>query len=60
MIIFFCNRFQVFHNQEYIIVFIKKIKKAAFNLYKKLIINNNIISMKYIMMIKFEKKLVLL
>ena len=60
MIIIFYNRLQVSHNQEYIVVFIKKMREAAFNLYKKLIINNNIISIKYIMMIKSEKKLVLL
>ena len=60
MIIIFYNRFQVSYNQEYIIVFIKKMREAAFNLYKELIISNNIISMKYIAMIKFEKKLVLL
>ena len=60
MIIILYNRFQVSHNQEYIVVFIKKMRKAAFNLYKELIISNNIISMKYIMMIKSEKKLVLL
>ena len=60
MIIIFYNRFQVFYNQEYIIIFIKKMRKTTFNLYKKLIISNNIISMKYIIMIKFEKKLILL
>ena len=60
MIIIFYNRFQVSYNQEYIVVFIKKMKEAAFNLYKELIISNNIINMKYIIMIKFEKKLILL
>ena len=60
MIIIFCNRLQVSYNQEYIIVFIKKMRKTAFNLYKELIINNNIISMKYITMIKSKKKLILL
>ena len=60
MIIIFCNRFQVSHNQKYIIVFIKKMRETAFNLYKKLIISNNIINIKYITMIKSEKKLVLL
>ena len=60
MIIIFCNRLQVSHNQEYIIVFIKKMRETAFNLYKELIISNNIINIKYITMIKFEKKLVLL
>ena len=60
MIIILCNRLQVSHNQEYIVVFIKKMRETAFNLYKKLIISNNIINIKYITMIKSEKKLVLL
>ena len=60
MIIILYNKLQVSYNQEYIIVFIKKMRETAFNLYKKLIISNNIINMKYITMIKSEKKLILL